>query len=47
MNDSVSGNLKSEVVILLPGWQNAINEEVSSLKVIGFDGQLLDRVSSG
>jgi hypothetical protein len=47
MNDSVSGNLKSEVVILFPGRQDAINEEISSFKVIGFDGQLLDRVSSG
>ena len=47
MHDSVLGDFKPELVILLPGGQDTINEEISSFEVIGFDGQLLDRVSSG
>jgi hypothetical protein len=47
MHDSVSGDFKSKLVILLLGGQDAINEEISGFKVIGFDRQLLDRVPSG
>lgn len=46
MHDTVSGNFKSELVVLLLGGQGAINEEISGFEVIGFDSQLLDRVSS-
>ena len=46
MHDSVLGNFKSKRVVLFLGGQDAINEEVSCFEVIGFDGQLLDRISS-
>jgi hypothetical protein len=46
VHDSVLGNFKSELVVLLLGGQYAIDEEVSGFEVIGFYGQLLDRVSS-
>jgi len=47
MHDSVLSDFEPELVILLPGGQDTINEEISGFKVIGFDGQLLDRVPSG
>jgi len=47
MHDSVSGDFKPKLVILLLGGQYPINEEISGFEVIGFDGQLLDRVPSG
>ena len=46
MHDSVLGNFKPKLVVLFLGGQDAINEEISGFEVIGFDGQLLDRVSS-
>lgn len=47
VDDPVLSDLKPEPVILLRGGQNAINEEVSGFEMVGFDGQLLDRVPSG
>lgn len=47
MHDSVSGDFESKLVVLLLGGQNSIDEEISGFEVIGFDGQLLDRVPSG
>ena len=46
MHDSVSGDFKSKLVVLFFGGQEAINEEIGGFEVIGFDGQLLDGVSS-
>ena len=39
-------DFESKPVVLLPGGQDSINEEISSFEVIGFDGQLLDGVPS-
>ena len=47
MHDSVLGDFKSKLVVLLLGGQDTINEEISGFEVIGFEGQLLDRVPSG
>jgi len=46
MHDSVLGYLESKLVVLLLCGQDTINEEIGGFKVIGFDGQLLDRVPS-
>jgi len=46
MHDSVLGNFKPKLVVLFLGGQDAIDEEISGFEMIGFDGQLLDRVSS-
>lgn len=39
-------DFESKLVVLLLGGQDAINEEVSGFKVIGFEGQLFNGVSS-
>jgi hypothetical protein len=46
MHDSVPDDFKAEVVILFLGGQDPVNEKVSGFKMIGFEGQLLDRVPS-
>ena len=46
MHDSVSGDLESKLVVLLLGGQNAIDEEIGSFEVIGFDSQLFNGVPS-
>ena len=47
MDNSVLGDFESEIVVLFLRGQDTVNEEISSFKVIRFDGQLLDRVPSG
>ena len=46
MHDSVSGNFESKLVVLFLGGQDAINEEIGGFKMVRFNCQLLDRVSS-
>lgn len=47
MYDTVPGDFKAEVMMLFIGGQDPVNKQVSGLKMIGFEGQLLDRVPSG
>lgn len=47
VHNSVLGDFKSEVVVLLLGRQDTIDEEISSFQVVGLESQLLDRVTSG
>ena len=47
VHNSVLCDFKSEVVVLLLGRQDTIDEEISSFQVVGLESQLLDRVTSG
>ena len=47
MHDSVSGDLKPEVVILFFSGQDPVNQKIGGFKVVRFKSQLLDGVPSG
>jgi len=47
MHNSVLGNFKPELVVLLLGRQDTIDEKISSFQMVGLESQLLDRIPSG